>query len=628
MRKRLASIVLRVFILCLLVFGVGLVRSVPCEASWARTYGGPLTEYTGSLARTSDGGYVMAGMTASTGAGETDCLVLKFDSDLNLEWQKTYGASGYEACWSIQQTEPDRGYIALGNTRSFGSGAQAVWLLKLDNSGNVEWQKAYGGAIGEDGVTVRQTSSGYIVGARTNSFGKGNNDFWLLNLDASGNILWQNSYGGPSTEFLYDLELATGGGYILVGQTMSYGAGGNDALVVKVEADGNIAWQKTYGGTLGDWANSVQVVDGGYVIHAETASFGAGQRDVWILKIDENGEIIWQKTYGGPASDEGDGFGRIRQTSDQGYIVTAATMSFGAGDYDAWLLKLDAGGNVQWQRSYGGAGWEWAYLAEEMADGGYIMAADTRSFGVGVSDMWLLKLEADGSLANCPFSEVTNATVTDTVVTGVTSTAEMTTTTATPVDTSVVPADSTMVPLSVCGVPSGPERLKIGATRKKHGDGTITSLDGLIDCPDVCETLYNTDISTILTATPAPLSTFLGWKPTPLGCETTNPVCQVTMDKKISVKAIFQGPNKLKVVTTFKNGATGTVTSGDTFINCPGDCEESYILSAPVTLTATAGPSSAFVKWTGNPCKDEPTNVCAFTIDKNAAVKAIFETTP
>jgi hypothetical protein len=119
----------------------------------------------------------------------------------------------------------------------------------------------------------------------------------------------------------------------------------------------------------------------------------------------------------------------------------------------------------------------------------------------------------------------------------------------------------------------------------------------------------------------------MGWKPSSLACEGTDP-CHVTMDKKKSVKAVFQGPNKLKVVTTLKQGATGTVTSGDGLINCPGDCDEQYILNAPVTLTATAEDGSTFVKWTGRPCKDELTNVCTFSMDKNATVKAIFQPNP
>jgi hypothetical protein len=155
----------------------------------------------------------------------------------------------------------------------------------------------------------------------------------------------------------------------------------------------------------------------------------------------------------------------------------------------------------------------------------------------------------------------------------------------------------------------------------------LSRAEGLIACPDTCQQDYNPGLAVTLYANPATLSTFIGWKPTPSGCETMNPVCQVTMDKKKSIKAIFQGPNKLKVVTTFKNGATGTVTSGDARISCPGDCEELYILNAPVTLTANAGADSTFVKWTGKPCKDETTNVCTFTMEKNATVKAIFAPT-
>jgi hypothetical protein len=623
MLKKIESVV---FMSCL-VLGAIFFWSFSCEANWIRTYGGPSADYGSSSVRTSDGGYIVTGTTGNFGAVSSDCLVLKLDSGWNMEWQKIYGASGVDSCLSIRQTEPDLGYIVAGATSSSGAGGSDVWLLKLDGSGNVEWQKTYGGSGSDQAVAVSQTDSGYIVAAQTSSFGMGSTDFWLLNLDTGGNILWQRSYGGASMDFLYDLQTVTGGGYIVAGQTMSFGAGGNDALLLKVDADGNIVWQKTYGGTLTDWAGSIQkTVGGGYIVLGETSSFGAGDRDIWILKIDEDGEIAWQKTYGGPARDEGDGVSKIRQTSDLGYIVTGITSSFGAGGQDAWLLKLDANGNVTWQRSYGGAKDDWVYLAEETVDGGYIMAGNTRSFGAGAEDIWLLKLEADGSLTNCPFSEVTNATVIDTSVTGIISTAVMTATAITPADTTIVPADSTAASSEICPF-SSDLMLKVGATKKRQGEGAVSSFDGLISCPDACQIEYTQGFKVTLLATPTALSTFMGWKPSSLACEGTNS-CQVTMDKKKSVKAIFQGPNKLKVVTTFKNAATGAVTSGDALINCPGDCEELYILNAPVTLTANPGVDSTFVKWTGKPCKDATTNVCTFTMEKNTTVKAIFELSP
>ncbi len=621
MNKRFISAGSFAFMLCLVV-GFVVLWSVCCEAGWIRTYGGASPEYATSLARTSDGGYVLAGTT------NDNCLVVKFDSVWNMAWQKTYGGSGTDVCGSIKQTEPDLGYIVAGSTTSFGAGVSDVWVLKLDGNGNVEWQKVYGGTGGEQGIAVRQTDSGYIVGAQTSSFGTGSVDFWLLNLDASGNILWQRAYGGTSADRLYDLELVTGGGYIVAGQTLSFGAGGNDALVLKVDAKGDVVWQKTYGGPLTDWASSIEkTVGGGYVVLGETSSFEAGDRDLWIFKIDESGEISWQKTYGGPARDEGDGVSKIRQTSDGGYIVAGITSSFGAGGQDAWLFKLDADGNVTWERSYGGLHDDWSHLVDETVDGGYIMAANTRSFGAGSGDILVLKLEADGSIAGCPLGTVTNATVADTSASGTTSTAATIVTAITPTDTTIVPVDSNIEPVEFCPLSDKPLTLKVGATRKRQGEGTTVSLDGLIDCPETCQALYNPGVTVTLSASPSGLSTFLGWKPASLGCEGTDP-CTVTMDKKKTVKAVFQGPNKLKVVTTLKKGATGTVTSGDGHINCPGDCDEQYSLNAPVILTATAGDGSSFVKWTGRPYKEETTNICSFTMDKNSTVKAIFEPTP
>gem|GEM_PF-3052333 len=178
-------------------------------------------------------------------------------------------------------------------------------------------------------------------------------------------------------------------------------------------------------------------------------------------------------------------------------------------------------------------------------------------------------------------------------------------------------------------VPYGTNKynLKVKRVHKNQGDGVITGHDGNLFCGDTCSYAYYKDTFVTLSAKAKDGSTFMGWKPDTLNCPGTD-TCTVTVDKKKSVKAVFQGPNKLKVVTILKKGASGTVTSGDGLINCPGDCEELYTLNAPVTLTATAGDGSSFVKWTGRPCREEPTNICTFTMDKNATVKAIFQANP
>jgi predicted secreted protein len=567
----LKKIALLVFIPCLAVFSV-FFWSIPCEAGWFKTYGGTGNDSASFIQQTPDGGYIMAGDTTSFGAGNRDIWLLKLDGEGSATWQKTYGGTGREWIESIQQT-PDGGYIVAGHTPSFGAGGGDAWIIKLDGSGNVTWQRTYGGTALDFAGSIRQTSDeGYIVAGYTESFGAGERDGWLFKLDG----------------------------------------------------DGNVSWQKTYGGTGNDYAGSVLQTSDGYIVVGQTESFGAGGGDAWIMKLNVSGNVAWQKTYGGTGYDSA---WSVLQTSD-GYIVAGDTESFGAGGRDAWLMKLDGSGNVTWQKTYGGAKYDSNFSIQKIQDGGYIMVGSTQSFGAGNDDdAWFFKLDENGSANSCPFERISTAIVSDTAVT-VTETAAITgTTSVTGVDTTIVPVDSDATSSEICPF-SGDFRLKVGATRKRQGDGTITSLDGLINCPDACQTLYTTGITTILTATPSPLSTFLGWKPTPSGCETPNPVCQITMDEKKSVKAIFQGPSKLKVVTTFKNGATGTVTSGDALINCPGDCEEPYILNAPVTLTANEGIGSKFVKWTGKPCKDESTNVCTFEMSKNATVKAIFEVNP
>ncbi len=625
MKKRLVPIASLAFMLCLLVFGTGLFWSMPCEANWFRIYGDTAADYANGIQQTTDGGYIVAGSTNSFGAGSQDAWVSKLDGEGNVIWQKTYGGAAWDSASSIQQTT-DRGYIVAGNTGSFSPAFQDAWVLKLDESGNVIWQKTYGGTAGDYAEFVQQTTDrGYIVTGSTRSFGTGNWDAWVLKLDENGNVIWQKTYGGTGDDDPSAIQQTTDGGYILAGNTRSFGAGNGDAWVVKLEADGDVIWQKTYGGTAWDGAIfAKETTGGGYIVVGGTESFGAGSQDAWVLKLDESGNVIWQKTYGGPAADIGFS---VRPTTDGGYVVAGSTSSFGTGAGDAWVLKLDENGNVTWQKTFGGPAYDYVYLIQQTTDGGYITAGTSSSFSAGSYDAWLMKLDQDGSAGSCPFEGTSTAVTGTTAVAAVDTTATAADTSVTGLDTTIVPSDSNASSSEFCPLSDNQLTLKVGATRKRRGEGTLMSTDGLIDCPDACQAGYNQGVVVTLSTVPSSLSTFMGWKPASLGCEGTDP-CRVTMDKKKTVKAVFLGPNKLKVVTTFKDQATGTVASGDALVSCPGDCDESYVLNAPVTLTATAGVGSSFVKWTGSPCKDEPTNVCIFTMDKNATVKAIFQETP
>jgi len=309
-----------------------------------------------------------------------------------LYWAKTYGGSGYDYAHSIQQTS-DGGYIVAGSTESFGAGGKDFWVLKLDSSGTVEWQKTYGGGGNDWNSSIQQTSDGgYIVAGSTESFGAGGKDFWVLKLDSNGTVMWQKTYGGSSYDGAYSIQQTQDGGYIVAGSF------GGDAWVLKLNSSGNVQWQKTYGGSSYDFAHSIQQTeDGGYIVAGETESFGAGGYDFWVLKLDSSGNVEWQKTYGGN-TDDYNYTQSIQQTSDGGYIMAGETYSFGVGWPDFWVLKVDSSSNVEWQKTYGGSEWDRAHSIQQTSDGGYIVAGCTESFGAGWDDSWVLKLDQSGNV--------------------------------------------------------------------------------------------------------------------------------------------------------------------------------------------------------------------------------------
>ena len=513
-----------------------------------------------------------------------------------------------------------------GYTQSFGADSYDVWVLKLDSTGVVAWQKRYGGTAADYVTPIQQTADGgYIVAGYTQSFGAGSYDVWVLKLDSTGVVTWQKTYGDANSDYAYSIQQTADGGYIVAGATKSFGAGSYDGWILKLAGDGNVSWQKTYGAVNLQEAYFIQQTqDNGYIVAGGTYSSVTESTDAWVLKLDSTGVVTWQKTYGGQHYDYAL---CIQQTQDGGYIVAGYTYSFGTGNDDAWVLKLDNTGAVAWQKTYGGAGFNCAYSIQQTQDGGYIVAGRHQAFAGHNSDAFIYKIDRSGNIGSCPFERVATAAMYDTTVTGVDTSVVPANTTVTGVDSTAGVSDTSATSIQWCPLTEDTQRLKVGATRKKKGEGSIVSAEGLIACPGICQEDYNKGLMVTLYATPSDLSTFLGWKPASLGCEGTDP-CQVTMDKKKTVKAVFQGPNKLKVVTTFKKGGTGSVASNDTFIACPDDCDELYMLGTSVTLTATPGDNSYFVKWTGGPCKDIITNECTFTMDKNYTVKAIFQVNP
>ena len=408
---------------------------------WAATYGGDKDDRA-NIQQTSDGGYIMAGETESFGAGKGDLWVLKLRLDGTIDWQKTYGGASSDWANFVQQTS-DGGYILAGATDSFGAGRGNLWVLKLRPDGTVEWQKTYGGVSSDWAFSVQQTrDGGYIVAGSTYSFGAGKGDLWVLKLRPDGTVEWQKTYGGDYMDIAGIVQQTSDGGYIVPGATKSFGAGGGDLWVLKLRPDGTVEWQKTYGGDSKDWTLFVhQTSDGGYVVAGGTSSFGAGGGDLWVLKLGPDGTIGWQKTYGG---NHDDGGGIIQQANDGGYIVAGGTESFGAGDRDLWILKLRADGTVEWQKTYGGNHDDGGGIIQQANDGGYIVSGTTESFGAGKRDIWVLRLRPDGSFGYAQDKSVgpSCGLLMDTSIFAEDSEASVITTNVSPEDTSVDPQDS------------------------------------------------------------------------------------------------------------------------------------------------------------------------------------------
>ena len=365
----------------------------------------------------------------------------------SVQWQNTLGSTSYEFLNTIDQTS-DGGYIMggytdsnIGGDKSENSwGVEDYWIVKMDNAGNIVWENTVGGGNYDKLYAVEETpDGGYIVGGQSLSGGgwgdksesnKGGYDYWIVKLDEDGVVEWDRSYGGLGNDQLYNVQPTSDGGYIIAGTSDSgisgdkteNRVGNSDYWVIKTDASGNIIWQNDIGGLMFDNVYSAyETADGGYILGGTSTSGISGDKtagnygvvDYWIVKLNNAGTVIWDKTIGGTLNDY---LYAVIPTADGGSIACGMSESGLTGNktdntnglYDYWVVKLDNSGNITWQNSIGGTGNDYAFVnaIDQTSDGGYAIAGYSQSLisgdkteaNTGSWDYWILKINSTGSI--------------------------------------------------------------------------------------------------------------------------------------------------------------------------------------------------------------------------------------
>ncbi len=418
-----------------LVFALGMHAQITPEIEWQRALGGSNEEDAADILPTPDGGSILVGFSISSNGdasgnhGNTDFWVVKQDPAGNVQWQRMYGGSGYDGASSVAPVAGG-GFVIAGRTNSQDGDVSGpdngsfsdIWVIRIDELGDLIWQKKFGGSFSESGRSIRQAADGgFLLFAEVRSddgdidTNHGYADFWLAKLASTGELLWQRSYGGSSDDAPFAIHPTTDGGNILVGFTESVDGdvtgnhGWADGWVVKVDSLGNLEWQRALGGSGNDFLSAVTLTgDGGYVVVGRTESsdgdvigYHGGGSDMWVVKLDADGNLIWQNALGGSADSQGRS---IIATNDGGFIVAGSTsasdgdVTFNNGAFDGWVVKLDSLGELVWEKTMGGSATDSPSTIRSTTDGGFLLAGYSQSndgdvgFNHGDKDVWVVKL--------------------------------------------------------------------------------------------------------------------------------------------------------------------------------------------------------------------------------------------
>ena len=372
--------------------------------TFAKAWGAATYETGGTIGKTNDGGFVSTGYVDSNLSTTGKVILAKFTANGLPVWNSTWYGTGFDSGSAVIQAS-DGGYVIAGNSSSFAVGNSDVLLVKFSSEGMFVWNKniGIGGAKGDTGYGVVEASAGgYVVtGGTVNGNASTIYDVFLSKFDTDGNIVWTRTWGLSGTnEYGRRVINTSDGGFAVTGWAGdTRGSGCWDAFLNKYTSDGTLSWSRLWGGTASEQgSNVVQTSNGDFLVTGYTDSFTAGSSDVFLAKFSSSGDLIWDKTWGGTASDKSTG---LVLSSDGTYVVSGSTSSFGAGGSDAFLLKYSSNGDLLWNKTWGGASADGGGMSIQNSDNSYIIGGYTLGFGSGAYDSLFLKFSSDGVMSNC-----------------------------------------------------------------------------------------------------------------------------------------------------------------------------------------------------------------------------------
>jgi len=365
------------------------------QTQWQKTIGGTNHEQANCIIQTTDGGYAIAGYTFSYATGYEDMYIVKCSGGGMIQWTKTIGGANTDVARSIIQTA-DGGFTIAGDTYDYGS-TTADWLIvKIDAGGSIQWLRTINRAAYDYACSIVQTNDGgFAISGISATGGVFSSDMLIVKLNSAGNFQWSKTYGGSHDEPAYCIIQTTDRGLAIAGYSNSFGPY-NVFNIIKTDSAGNIQWNRLIGesGTGSHIYSMIQISDGSFVLAGEFTPTGTGNYDMYVVKLSSSGAIQWTRTVVGTGYDMANS---IIQTTDGGFVLGGYTNSYGAGGNDMYIVKLNSSGSLLWSKTVGGTGDEQAISLINSADGGFTAAGYTTSFGNGGKDIFVVKFDPSGN---------------------------------------------------------------------------------------------------------------------------------------------------------------------------------------------------------------------------------------